>query len=175
MAYDYVNQRIALFNPDKRYSYVYSLRTKLWGIQASNLTRAVNSYPEALVMARRKEDGKDCNLLVDLSSTEADTVRCLLVTRPLKFDSPDILKTISTLIQRGLLPKAKTQTGTILYGTRDYRTWHLVASSQGISCRTYLGTPYKAFRLVSVATLAKGETIAGASFEVTPRFTNRLR
>ncbi|MDE5887321.1 MAG: hypothetical protein K2H46_07030, partial [Muribaculaceae bacterium] len=171
MAYDYVSQRIVLFNPDKGYAYVYSMKTKLWGIQECFLTTVINSYPDALAMAR----GEEGNHLVDLSHTDAETVRCLLVSRPLKFDSPDVLKTLATTIQRGMLPRHGEGMATILYGTRDYISWHLIGSSRGLSLRSFRGTPYKAFRIVSVATMHKGNTIAGCSFDVVPRMTNRLR
>lgn len=170
MAYDYVNQRIIVFNPDKSYAYVYSMKTKLWGIQQSSLSSVINSYPDALAMAQ----GETANHLVDLSHTDAEEVRCLLVSRPLKLDSPDVLKTITTTIQRGLLPRRKEDIATILYATRDYFNWHLIGSSSGLSLRSFRGTPYKAFRIVSVATLRKGNTIAGCSFDVIPRMTNRL-
>ncbi len=173
MAYDYVNQRIVLFNPEKRYSYVYSMKTKLWGIQGCALSSVINSYPDALAMAKGEVDGEEKNLLVDLSSTDAETVRCLLVSRPLKLDSPDVLKTVTTTIQRGML--RGVDVSTVIYGTRDYVSWHLVGSSHGLSLRSFFGTPYKAFRIVSIATLRKGNTIAGCSFELTPKMTNRLR
>ena len=173
MAYDYVNQRIVLFNPAKGYAYVYSMKTKLWGIQECSLTSVINSYPDALAMAKGEEE--EVNYLVDLSNTDAETVRCLLVSRPLKFDSPDVLKTLTTMVQRGMLPRNMEDMATILYGTRDYISWHLIGSSRGLSLRSFRGTPYKAFRIVSVATLRKGNTIAGCSFDLTPRMTNRLR
>ncbi len=175
MAYDYINQRIVVFNPDKKYAYIYSMKTKLWGIQESALLSVVNSYPDALAMAKGEVDGEEKNLLVDLSHTDVESVRCLLVSRPLKFDSPDVLKTIATAIQRGMLPRRSEDIATVLYGTRDYLSWHLVSSSRGRALRSYLGTPYKAFRIVSIATLRKGDSIAGCSFDVIPRMTNRLR
>lgn len=171
MAYDYVNQRIIVFNPAKSYAYVYSMKTKLWGIQEYSLSSVINSYPDAFAMA----EGEEENYLVDLSHTDAEEVRCLLVSRPLKFDSPDVMKTLTTSIQRGLLPRRREDIATILYGTRDYFSWHLVGSSSSLSLRSFRGTPYKAFRIVSVATLRKGNTIAGCSFDVVPRMTNRLR
>ena len=112
MAYDYVNQRIVLFNPAKGYAYVYSMKTKLWGIQECSLTSVINSYPDALAMAKGEEEEE--NYLVDLSNTDAETVRCLLVSRPLKFDSPDVLKTLTTMVQRGMLPRNMEDMATIL-------------------------------------------------------------
>lgn len=170
MAYDYLNQRIILFNPGKPYAYVYSMKTKLWGMWESSLVSTVNSYPDALAMAGGGEDG---NYLVDLSRTDAVEAHCMLVTRPLKFDGPDVLKTVTTAVQRGIFPLRAVDT--IIYGTRDYINWHLVGSSRSPQLRCLRGTPWKAFRLVSVATLAKGHSLAGCSFEVIPRFTRRLR
>lgn len=171
MAYDYICQRIILFNPSKAYAYVYSLKSKLWGMQQCSLSSAINSYPGALAIAKVDEE----NYLVDLSRSDAEAVPCLLVTRPLKLGAPDVLKTVTATVQRGILPRGKEDAATILYGSRDYVSWHLIGSSRGLSLRSFRGTPYKAFRIVSVATLTKGESMAGCSLDVVPRLTNRLR
>lgn len=58
MIYDYTNQHIIVYNPAVRYAYVFSLKSKLWGMMLSDIVNNVNSYPEALAMA-------DGNRLVD--------------------------------------------------------------------------------------------------------------
>ena len=171
MAYDYINQRILLFNPDKHYAYVYSLKSKLWGIQESALSSVINSYPDALAMAK----GGGVNKIVNLSLSDKDVTRAILISRPIKFDAPDLLKTLSVTIQRGLLPLDKDHIATLLYATRDYSRYHLVASSRGHSLNSFRGTPYKAFILVSVSDLKKNHNIVGCSFVVNPRLSNRLR
>lgn len=171
ISYNYVNQRIIVFNPDKSYCYIYSLKSKLWGIQNSSMFSVVNSYPDAFAMAR---DG-GVNKLVDISLSDERQVSCMLISRPIKFDSPDLLKTVPVTIQRGILPDNKEKISTLLYATRDYIRYHLVGSSRGRALRTFLGTPYKAFIVVSVATLDVNHHLVGCSFDVIPRMTNRLR
>ncbi len=171
MAYDYINQRIILFNERMPYAYVYSLRSKLWGMQESTLHTVVDAYPSALAMAKDEEDQ---TWLVDLSHTDATSTICLLVTRPIKFDAPDVLKTVTTAIQRGILPHRKVA-ATALYATRDYLSWHYVASWRRLRIEQIRGTPFRAFRLASILELSPWHSLSGCSFDITPRFTRRLR
>lgn len=172
MIYDYVHQRIIVYNRNYSYAYVYSLKTKLWGMMYSNIRDNVNSYPEALAVT---SDGK----LVNLCKTAVDThgnpleVKSLLVTRPLKLDAPDVHKTIDTIIQRGHFRKGNVQS--VLYGSRDLEHWHLVWSSKDHFLRGFRGTPYKYFRIALLCNLAPDESIFGASVQFTPRLTNQPR
>lgn len=59
MIYDYMHQRIIIC-AESNCAYVYSLKSKDWGIMANVVKSVVNSYPEALAMS---QDGK----LVDFS------------------------------------------------------------------------------------------------------------
>lgn len=166
MLYDYVHQRVIVFNGKCTYAYVYSLKTKLWGMMYSDISTAVKSYPEALAINKN-------NNLVDFSSLSEDDVPALLVTRPLKLDAPDIHKTIDTIIQRGNFRKGHVKT--ILYGSRDLYDWHLVWSSKDHYLRGFRGSPYKYFRIVLLCNLSTDESISGASIQFTPRKTNQLR
>lgn len=166
MLYDYVHQRVIVFNGKCTYAYVYSLKTKLWGMMYSDISTAVKSYPEALAINKN-------NNLVDFSSLSDDDVPALLVTRPLKLDAPDIYKTIDTIIQRGNFRKGHVKT--ILYGSRDLYDWHLVWSSKDHYLRGFRGSPYKYFRVVLLCSLSPDESISGASIQFTPRKTNQLR
>lgn len=167
MVYDYTNQRIVIFRPDAPYAYLYSIKSKMWGMMECDLKSAVNSYPDAYAVTN---DGK----LVNLSSPEADNPRrAILVTRPLKLDAPDIHKTIDTVIQRGNFRRGHVQS--ILYGSRDLHSWHLVWSSRDHFMRGFRGTPYKYFRIALLCDLAPDETLTGASIQYTPRLANRPR
>lgn len=166
MTYDYINQRILLYNPTKPYAYVYSMHSKQWGIMKSQLTASVNAYPDALAMA---SDGENSNL-VDVAHSDETSASCLLVTRPLKLDAPDIYKAIDTAIQRGYFRKGHVQT--ILYGSRDLFKWHLVWSSKDHFLRGFRGTPYKYFRIALLCNLDADESINGATVQFTPRLTN---
>ena len=179
MAYDYVNQRIVVFNANKDYAYVFSMKSKLWGIVASSLTSAINSYPNAYAMAKIKTVGSDGkqevtnNCLVDLSRSAETHQKGLLVTRPIKLDVASMLKTFDTVFLRGLFDKGKVQTA--LYGSRDNINWHLVHSAKEHYLRGFRGTPYKYFRIVVITNLSIGETLVGASVSYTPRLINQIR
>lgn len=166
MTYDYVNQRIIVFNEAYTYAYVFSLKSKLWGMMQSSITSTVNSYPEALAMDKAGN-------LIDLSSSDAEQNNGFFLTRPVKLETPDVLKTIDTIIQRGNFVKGHVQSA--LYGSRDLVNWHLVWSSKDHYLRGFRGTPYKYFRIACVTSLAKGESIYGASIQFNPRQTNQLR
>lgn len=179
MAYDYVNQRIVVFNANKDYAYVFSMKSKLWGIVASSLTSAINSYPNAYAMAKIKTVGSDGkqevtnNCLVDLSRSTETHQKGLLVTRPIKLDVASMLKTFDTVFLRGLFDKGKVQV--VLYGSRDNINWHLVHSAKEHYLRGFRGTPYKYFRIVVITNLFIGETLVGASVSYTPRLINQIR
>lgn len=173
MVYDYVHQRIIVFNPTKKngtqqytYAYVYSLKSQRWGMMYSNLASGINSYPDALAMTHG-------GMMVSFSDTDEETCKGLYITRPLKLEAADVHKTISALIQRGHFQRGDV--GTVLYGSRDLYTWHLVWSSKDHYLRGFRGTPYKYYRIAGLATLADGKSIFGASVNFEPRHINQLR
>lgn len=166
MLYDYVHQRILLFNPKHTYAYVYSLESKAWGMITSALKSGVNAYPNALAMDAN-------NSLVDLSQTVGTSgYPMFLVTRPIKIEA-DILKTIDTIMQRGYFKKGHIKMA--LYGSRNLFDWFFISSSTNHILRGYRGTAYKYFRIVVLGALDAGESIAGATIQYTPRQTNQLR
>lgn len=169
ISYDYTHQRIIIFKPQSNgstYAYVYSLRTKRWGLMRSKLMAPVNSYPDAYTV-----DNQGC--CIDLSSS-ADTIEPgMLVTRPFKLDMPDILKTIDSVIQRGRFRKGHVQS--VLYGSRDLYNWSLVWSSRDHIMRGFRGTPYKYFCIALVCNLGKDESISGFTTRFTPRMINQPR
>lgn len=168
--YDYTHQRIIVFNKSCAYAYVYSLKDKLWGMISSTVLQGVNSYPDAMAM------DKDGHLLNFSTSDSVDGVKALnglLITRPLKLDNGDILKTIDTIIQRGDFEKSHVQQ--ILYGSRDLIHWMPVWSSKDQYLRGFRGTPYKYFRIVVIEQLDKTESIFGASIQHTLRQVNQPR
>ena len=173
MVYDYVHQRIFVYNPTKvngspkyTYAYVFSLKSKMWGMVFTNLASTINAYPEALAMTLD-------NKLVSFSETDEEVCKGLYITRPLKLEAADVHKTISALIQRGHFQRGDV--GTVLYGSRDLFSWHLVWSSKDHYLRGFRGTPYKYFRIAGLATLTDGKSIFGASVNFEPRHTNQLR
>lgn len=166
MTYDYTNQQVIIFNPDVEYSYVLSLKSGLWGIIRSNFSHNLNSYPDAIVSCRN-------NSLVNFSVKHKEYSVGLLVTRPLKLDISDVLKTVDTIIQRGYFCKGHVQS--VLYGSRDLINWHLVWSSKDHFLRGFRGSPYKYFRIVAICNLDEGEFLTGASVNFNMRYVDKLR
>lgn len=166
MLYDYVHQRIIVYAPNITYAYVLSLKTKQWGMMFSNITSHINSYPEALAI-------DDNYNVLNFSVQKDEAVKCLYVTRPLKLEAANVLKTIDTLIQRGMFSKGNIST--VLYGSRDLQNWYLVWSSKDHYLQGFRGSPYKFFRIAGVASLSPDENIFGASVSFAPRQTNKIR
>lgn len=166
MIYDYVHQRVIVYAPSVTYAYVYSLKTNQWGMIFSRLASHLNSYPEALAVDAD-------NAVLNFSKSEASEVGCLYVTRPLKLDAANVLKTVDNVIQRGLFRRGNV--ATILYGSRDLVHWHLVWSSRDHYLRGFRGSPYKYFRIGGVATLRADENVFGASVQFNPRQNNQPR
>lgn len=171
IAYDYRRQRIVVYNPDMAYCYVYCMGSKQWGMSWSRIFSSLNSYPDSLVLVR-DHDGESY-VISDLSDDDGDESWGMLITRPIGFGDPDMLKTVSRVMVRGVM--RETTVKVALYGTRDFRDWHLVASSGTAHVGNFRGTPWKCFRLVVLGQLRRDESLMGASFEMTPRFVNRLR
>lgn len=164
--YDYIRQRIIVYNPSYGYAYVYSIKGKSWGMVQSDLASTVNSYPDALAM-----DG-DGNL-VDFSLSDAKGVNGLVVTRPMKFSVGDAYKTVDTIVQRGYFQHGHVQQ--VLYGSNDLFHWQGVWSSTDEYLRGFAGTPYKYFRLALVCKLDEDESVSGLTVRYEPRLTNRPR
>lgn len=166
MVYDYVHQRIVVYNPNESYAYVYSMKSKMWGMMQSNISSGVNSYPDALAMTSD-------NTLVNFSESDESGATGLLVTRPFKIDDPNIFKAINTVIQRGHFDK--NHVSQVLYGSNDLYNWVQIWSSKDKYMRGFSGSPYKAFRLVVFCDFGKGESLSGFTVQFAPRMTNRLR
>ncbi len=165
MIYDYTNQRIIVYNPAVRYAYVYSLKSRLWGMVKTDITDNVNSYPEALAMAGTR--------LVDFSKSNADKTTALIVTRPFSMGDPNVFKTIDTIIQRGYIQGAHVSQ--VLYGSNDLFHWHPVWSSVDKYLRGFRGTPYKAFRLALICKFDRQESLYGFTVQFNPRMLNQPR
>lgn len=164
MIYDYVHQHIIVYNPRVTYGYVYSLKSQQWGMMHADIYYNVPSYPNAFAV-------DSFGTLVDFSENRPIARKGVLVTRPLKLDAPDVLKTIDTVIQRGHFRRGHVQC--ILYGSRDLFSWHLVWSSKDHYLRGFRGSPYKYFRIALLCDLEADESISGVSVQFTPRQTEQ--
>ena len=170
MIYDYEHQRIIAYNTSKEYNcnyaYIFSLKSKQWGMMQSNIADNVNSYPDALAVLN---DGS----LVNFSDETDEVYKSIVVSRPIKLDAYDIHKSVDTIIQRGVFKKGHVKS--ILYASNDLYNWVPVWSSIDHYLRGFRGTPYKYIRIVLLANLSNNEGITGCSVQFTARLTNQPR
>lgn len=167
MSFDYPNSRIFIFNPVQPYSYVYNLKSNTWSIISESFKDTLNTYPDSYLS---KENGDVVNLS---SANSSRPVNAIIVTRPLKIDTPDLLKTITQAIHRGIFTKGDVKS--VLYGSRDGINFILVTSSTDHTLRSTHGSPFKYFRFVIIAELSYGESISGTSIVFDTKQTNKLR
>ena len=149
----------------------------------SSIKEGINSYPEALAI---DHNGALLNFSSYNSSSEplptksesvslsrSEQTNGLLLTRPVKLEAHDVLKTVDTVIQQGRFRKGHVQS--VLYGSRDLFDWHLIWSSKDHYLRGFRGSPYKYFRIALLVSLLPDESIYGATFQFNPRHTNQPR
>lgn len=180
IVYDYKHQHIILLNQNKKYIYVFSLKTNTWAIQEYRLTKSVYSYPEAYAVMDKTTvtpegfETYTCRLLDFSQESNETSSNVFAVTRPMQLDAPNIHKTISSLIQRGVFD-SKDTLKQILYGSNDLVNWFVVWSSKDIYMQGFRGTPYKYYRIAFAGELSQTESFFGCTIEYNTRFTNKLR
>lgn len=166
MIYNYEHQRIIVYNKDCKYAYVWSLKSKMWGMMQSNIADNVNSYPDALAVLT---DGS----LVNFSDVGDKINKNLLISRPIKLDYYDIHKSVDAIIQRGVFRHGHVKS--ILYASNDLFNWVPVWSSVDHYMRGFRGTPYKYLRIILLTKLSKDEGITSCLVQFTPRLNNQPR
>lgn len=160
MVYDYRRQRIVLYNPQVDYAYVFSLRSKMWGMMSSDLTATVADWPDDKAVTKM-------GIVVAFGGDKGTQQPMMFLTRPLKLDYGDQQKTVRTVIQRGHFGRGGATIR--LWGSRDLQRWVPVAYSQSERLRDVSGTGYKYYIIGSKVTLADGESISGATIETVLR------
>lgn len=166
MIYNYEHQRIIVYNKECKYAYVWSLKSKMWGMMQSNIADNVNSYPDALAVLT---NGK----LVNFSDVGDKINKNLLISRPIKLDYYDIHKSVDAIIQRGVFRHGHVKS--ILYASNDLFNWVPVWSSVDHYMRGFRGTPYKYLRIILLTELSKDEGITSCLVQFTPRLNNQPR
>lgn len=169
MLYDYPRQRIIAYKACTGYAYVYSLKSKQWGMMQDDTTYGLNSYPDAWAV---RVVG-DKSQLVNVSQRGAGSWESVLVTRPLKLGDLNALKTVRAVITRGFFRHSHVRS--VLVGSRDLMHWSVVWSSETHVMRGFSGTPYKYYRLILDCRLDADESLTSCSVLVEPRMANRLR
>lgn len=165
IAYDYIHQRVYVYNPSMPYAYVFSIQSKSWGMVQANFMLTINSYPGGQVLSN---DGA----ILDFGHPDLTSVLVLVITRPFALGEPDIHKTIRTVIQRGYFAASLSQ---VLVASNDLFSWFAVASSTTKAIRNISGSPYKFFRSAFVAELEEYEAIYGLTADFQNKLDNQPR
>ena len=168
MAYDYANSRIVLFRDDTATQYVYKFDTQSWhrmNTGIGSLVRALNSYPEALVVSRTARGQSVYNLSVTSESDQASAVPGMVYTRDLILDGADIYKTVSRLKVRGRFKNGHVR-------------WQLQGSNDGLNYQnihSLRGPSWKWYRIVLVSRLSPNERVSYIELDYEPKFVDKIR
>ena len=177
MAYDSAHARLIVFNPKYAYSYVYNYTEQAWCVITETFALAVNDADQCKLVRLVSDDAEKSytSHVYDYSTDDVvEKKSALLVSRPLKMSAPDTLKTVSSVIQRGVFDQGHIAQA--IYGSNDNRRWISVKSSNGERMEAFSGSGYKFFRLVVfIKNFAQDESISGCSVNVDGRMTNKLR
>ncbi|MCD8266380.1 MAG: hypothetical protein LUC33_04415, partial [Prevotellaceae bacterium] len=176
--YDYTHQRLVVYSPPAGVAYVYSLKSRQWGMMLTDLQDGVNSYPDALALQSTDTDGEV--ELADLSEydTQAEPSPMVFVTRPAKLGDADMMKTVMSLVQRGYMRQDLEENHTLgmaLYGSLDCFHWEIVETTRTHRIDNIEGTPYKYFRLAVAVRLGFRENVRGFEALYDLRGTGKLR
>jgi hypothetical protein len=170
ISFDYAHRRLLVLNENMPYAYQYGLRSNLWTMITSDYVNTTNNYPYSYLT---DSEGKVSNLSDIIPADDLRLVRGLIITRAIKLDGPDILKTVSAVAHKGqILPSRVAQ---VLYASRDYMQFQPVASSADAHIRRLHGTPYKSFRLLVMPTLSQKETLSKTVLNFEIKYTNKAR
>ncbi len=169
MIYDYYGNRIILFNPDYKYAYIYSLKSKMWGTMENTIKARVNIYPESYAI---NFDNQIVNVYIQEPTADVPYFLC---SRPLSLSSNEVFKTMFTCIARGYFRNVLGKCGTVLYGSNDLFQWFPIKTSVDKYLRGMAGSPYKYFRIALIGSLSPDESISGLSTDFQERWQNKLR
>lgn len=171
--YDYAHNRLVISHPERGYFYQYSLAEGMWSKQLGRYDYLLNSYPELYASTGAS--------IVRLSAPRRPEenpalVTAFFVTRPFQL-LPDVLKRIGQLAIHSGAGRAVT----LLYGSRDGRTWTLAAAADGFggdaprrTLRMH-GSPYRFFIVAHRALMQPAEPMGHLEVTAEPVYSNRLR
>lgn len=169
-AYDYSNQRVFIYDPSKEFTYIYSLKSKLWTTANIQIKRTINTYPDAMIVDSN-------NRIINLSqeaTTQHQTLECLIQTRPISLGDSNTPKTIRTIIQRGKFNSDSIKE-TTLYASNDLYNWTMIAKSNNDRIEGVSGSPWRYFKISTKCELSQGQYITSASVAFIPKLNNKLR
>lgn len=183
IGYDQMNDEVIISDSDYGYSYIFSLKYKLWYKTTQTWEEFIVGYPHWLgkkgnVMYKLNQELK----LGDIVSTDKKN-SFLIVTQPIKFNDFS-LKSIDRIVAR-LSADIYSNTfkyGFYLYGSLNGQDWALINGVQGsVSNIKYTDllisksrTTAKFYIIVLVGTASEA-TISHFEADILPKYTKKLR
>lgn len=170
MGFNYPKREILISNPQKNYSFVYSMNYGCWYRRSGCISGYVkNAYPKCLSIMERN--------IYSMDNAEGK-VSIAMITRPIKINSLAHKKILQASI-RGLFLTSKL--GFYLLGSNDCNTYDLVSKKETLSqirdliSRMNRSRAYKYFIICLSGELDSKSTINFSEIMFDTYFTNRLR
>lgn len=138
LAYDYIDSRIIIINPNYQYSYLYSMTdgnvSKV--ILPGKIVRAVNSYPDYLL---QDESCTIYSLYNKKDETEVEGKQlAFLLTRPMKLAGPVNVSSLRELVNVGYWNKNdESSVKTMVFLSNNMYDWYEMASRFGAAAKYY--------------------------------------
>jgi hypothetical protein len=166
LAYEYLNGRgrIYMINKAYSYAYVFDVESKTWGKVSSTMKNVVNNYPDCYAQ-------KSDNSIVNLSTIGKSVldIPYLIITRPLKLE--DVLFNLKSFVHRGI---CKGYINTVVYASRNGIDYMPIASGTKAHMRM-TGSPFRYYKIALTGYLTPDDVLSGATVDMEPRYTYRLR
>lgn len=168
IAYDYANQRLIFFNPEKSYAYLFEINSRHWATMSSGYKNSVVDYPNCYL--QKVMDVINISTPVDYDNTVEKKV--FMLSRPIKLGS-DGFKTVNVVMNRGTM--RKTGGGIVVFASHDGQTYVPIGSAQGSRVSRLQGSPYKYFRVMTVRNMRMNESLSVTSVYFTRKWMNKPR
>ena len=179
--YDYTNQRVFVGREDRKYCWAYSLRKNMWSMQPWQLLNAVKNYPNCYAMYKAASGNY---YMVKLNTNREDETGedaaklglpegMLVLTRPIKADeNADTLKELENLTVDGRYDRSRI--GLAVWGTRNYKDWHLVGSCNGGHLVRKHGSGFRAYVIGLVGRLGENDYIDTLTMQIVTRYDQKM-
>lgn len=172
MAYDYVDSRLLIFNPQYGFAFVYAMADGAISkvVLPYTVTNVVNAYPDYLL---QDTAGTAYTLYGKQREEEvADRQTAFLLTRPMKLAGPTGVTSLRELVNVGTWDKGTRENPlstvkTEAWVSDDMQEWNPLASRFGAAA--------KYFRLALYIRMLPSERLSGTIITEQERRTNNIR
>ena len=176
-AYDPVNDRIYLYNPEYKYSYVFNVISRMWTKQELQILKSVNNYPSLYFQLTDGIYEPTLDSIKPVGAIDKE-VNVFFVTRPIKFETVNYL--IQQLKLKGVItfnhPAETPQHSNVLalYASRDGVHYNNVGAS-ATNILALRGSAYKFYKIAYAGKLNPTDSIGDITLNIITKYTNKLR